>query len=117
MVYSINSTVSGFELKSYEGITESGDGTALSIYNNNRNSANTSEVVLTRNPTTLSVVGANLIRTVRSGESGTPSQRSAGSLTAGNEVIFKPNTKYSLEITNLSTSTNYINLQLEWIEK
>lgn len=28
-----------------------------------------------------------------------------------------PNTKYSLEITNLSTSTNYINLQLEWIEK
>lgn len=117
IVFSIDSTTSGFILNSYEDITESGDGTDLSIINNNRNSANVSTVTLTANPTTLTTTGALLTRTYRSGTAGNVNHRSAGSLTAGNEVIFKPNSKYSLDVENMSTATNYLNISIGWIEQ
>ena len=116
VVFSIDSTVSGFILNSYEDITESGDGTALSVINNNRTSDNVSTVTLTANPATLSTTGALLTRTYRSGTAGNVNQRSAGSLDVSHEVIFKPNSKYSLDIENMSTSTNYVNISLSWIE-
>jgi hypothetical protein len=45
-----------------------------------------------------------------------PANRTGGSVDRSDEVILKPNTKYLLRITNLSTSNNDINVGMTWYE-
>lgn len=115
-VFSTVGNDAGISGNTYENVTANEDGTLITINNNNRNSANTTTTTIRFNPTGLNTTGSVLLRTFRAGTGGTPLTRSAGSISRGNEIIFKPNTKYSLSITNLSTSTNNVSFETSWYE-
>lgn len=90
------------ELNIYEGATTGADGTAITNYNRDRNSANTSTLAITHTPTNPS--GGTLIYTSHWG-----SGRTFGGETRGQqEIILKNNTKYRFVITNSTANNNYI---------
>lgn len=114
--YSIGSDIAGFTLYSYEKVTADSNGTLLPTLNNNRNSTNTSALVVRLNPTNVSTVGSTAIRSAYVGTAGTGVNRSAGTITRSTETILKFNTKYLIRITNLSASSNDINLTFSFYE-
>ena len=116
-VFSISSDLAGFHFKTYEKVTSNEDGTLkANILNNNRNSTNITTATLRYNPTGVSLVGATLLRDNILGSGGNPSSRIGGSANRSNEIIMKPNTKYALEIENLSSNTNIFNIGMSWYE-
>jgi hypothetical protein len=101
MTIDINTEVeSNFDL--YEGATTVADGTAMTSYNRDRNSALVSSLAITHTPNT--PAGGTLIYTEHWG-----SGRSAGGETRGQkEIVLKNNTKYRLVLTNSTANNNYI---------
>lgn len=90
----------------YEGATTVADGTALTQYNRDRNSANTTGITTFHTPNT--PAGGTLIETRHWG-----SGKSSGGETRGQqEIILKNNTKYRLVATNSTTSSNYISWEI-----
>lgn len=77
----------------YEGATTSANGTALTIFNNDRNSANTATLAIYEDPT---VTG---VGTALSVELAGSSQKAGGEVRSEGEFILKQNTKYLLRIT------------------
>jgi hypothetical protein len=117
MTFEVSAADAGFILQTYEGATGDNDGTLLTPLNNQRPSATTSTMTVRQNPSNTAVVGATLLRAGRFGTGGAVAQRTAGNVQRANEIIFKPNTKYLLRITNLSTSANNINYSYNWYEQ
>ena len=115
-VFSVSGNDAGISGNTYENVVANDNGTLLVIKNNNRMSSNTSLAVLRYNPTGLNTTGSILLREFRAGTGGTPSQRQSGSVSRGNEIILKSNTKYSISITNLATATNNISVDMNWYE-
>ena len=115
-VFSIIGNDAGISGTSYENIVSDNNGTLVTPINNNRLSTNISTVVNRVNPTNIVITGATLLRNFRGGTGGTPSTRKAGSVERSREVILKPNTKYLIRTTNLSTSTNNISFDFSWYE-
>ena len=115
-VYSVIGNDAGISGTTYRGVTASSDGTLVAIHNNNEVSANTSTGVLRLNPVSFSTSGATLLRPFRAGTGGTPATRTSGSVNRVSEVILKANTKYSLSVTNLSSSTNNVSIDMSWYE-
>jgi len=97
------------QLQIFEGSDYDADGVLTAPLNNNRNSDNSSSVILRANPTVNTdgsqifnaVVGANKI---------------AGSVTRSKEIILKQNTKYIFRITNGLTTANIVSWCGEWYE-
>ena len=116
LVFSIIGNEAGISGITCENITSNNDGTLVTPINNNRLSSNTSTLTNRVNPTNINITGATLLRSFRSGTGGTPSQRKSGSVERSREVILKPNTKYLIRTTNLSTSTNNISFDFSWYE-
>lgn len=98
------------ELKIYEGVTTSNDGTGLTEFNRNRNSATAATTVVSHTPTVTNT--GTLIRTKHFGTGKT----SGGEAREIGEFILKQNTKYLYRITNATTSNNYISFILNWYE-
>lgn len=115
-VYSISAENAGFTFITYEDITANANGTLSTINNRNRTSINVSSAVLRLNPTNVVTTGKLILRKGQSGVGGAPSSRTAGSVSDDDEIILRPNTKYLLRITNLSTSDNIININMKWYE-
>lgn len=90
----------------YEGATTVADGTALTQFNRNRNSSNTTALTTFHTPNT--PAGGTLIETLHWG-----SGRSAGGDTRGSrEIPLKNNTKYRVVVTNSTANNNYISWEL-----
>lgn len=117
MTFSINAADAGFILQTYEAATGDNDGTLITPLNNLRASLTASTVIVRENPGNTAIVGATALRASRNGVGGSVSTRVAGNLNRGNEVVLKPNTKYLVRITNLSTSANNINYDYSWYEE
>lgn len=93
-----------------EDATTSNDGTLVSIFNRNRNSANVAATLVYTTPT-VSTVGT----TIRNRHWG--SRKSDSSLNRGGwATILKQSAKYLLRITNETASNNYICWILRWHE-
>jgi hypothetical protein len=116
-LFGLEATDGAISYITYKDITANADGTLLPIINNNFNATRESDVILRLNPTEIANnIEANIIRNGRAGKDGTPSQRAGGNVERGDEVIFKPNSKYLLTITNLISATNYVNVKFSWYE-
>lgn len=98
------------EIKIYEGVTTSNDGTGLTEFNRNRNSATAATTLVSYTPT-VSDVGT-LIRTKHQGAGKTV----GGETRDLSEIILKQNTKYLYRITNATSSVNWISFILSWYE-
>lgn len=95
----------------YEGGTATG-GTAVTAYNNNRNSSGTSSATILANPTWN---GGTKIIGVKFGTSGSPLASGGGSARRENELILKQNTTYLWRIVS-GASDNDIGYRGEWFE-
>ena len=99
----------------FEGGTVSG-GAATSKINQNRQSANTSEVDFLLFPTVASE-GERIASVYMPGAAGVGQSRSGESGGGGdNQWILKPNTTYLYKFTNNSTNVNLVQLNEIWIE-
>lgn len=97
----------------YEAPTVTDGTLQFTKMNCDRRSAKVSTFDLFYNPTAVS--GGTLLFTDYVATGGGP--KSTGSTTAGiNEVVFKPNTKYVLALTNTGTQTSAIQINYLWYE-
>lgn len=93
----------------YEGITST-EGTGITEFNRNRNSATEATCVVVHTPTVSNT--GTLLRTKHFGTG-----KTAGVETHENdEWVLKQNTKYLIRLTNATTSANYCTLVLNWYE-
>lgn len=101
----------------YEGATTSDDGTGMTGYNLNRNSANTASTVVTHSPTvtgTGTLLDISLIPDTGGGLFSPGG--GAGSSDLPTEWILKPSTKYLIRVTNDSGSATAVDFQIFWYE-
>ena len=100
------------DLKIYEAPTASNNGTAVTEFNRNRNSATVNTTVITHTPTIAGGSEGTLICQKHWG-SGKANGGESRNLT---ELVLKQNTKYLLRVTNATTSANQIEIDLNWYE-
>jgi len=101
------------KIDEYEGVTEDGDGTTITPKNNNRNSSNTSTIVV-RKGATVTGLGTRL-GGAQAGAGGNVNQQRPGSGGRESEFVLKQNTKYLFRITSGAASNN-ISYSLDWYE-
>ena len=107
------------------------EGTTLTIYNRNRNSANTSDVYSINNPAiegsatyfdevtsdTANLAGTTLDTLVIGAAGGTPARGGVGGLArSSQEWILKQNEDYVFMVESLDASDNYHTIELNWYE-
>ena len=92
-------------------------GTAVTIYNMKRNSANVPLSTLKHTPTVTDVGAVALIngRILPGGNS--PTTRVGGGIRSGAEWILAPNTQYLMRVVNTSGAAIAANVVLEWYEE
>lgn len=94
-----------------EGVSTDADGTAIAGLNRDRNNATAATLVLTHTPT--NPTGGTVISSIRKG-----SGKKAGGLNrSAEEIIFKQNTKYLIDITNESVGESLTNWLFNWYEE
>ena len=100
------------DMKIYEGATASNNGTGLTEFNRDRNSATAATTTAFHTPTVAGGAEGTLLRTKHFGTG-----RTAGAEAHdAHEWILKQNTKYLVRITNATTSNNWITIILNWYE-
>lgn len=104
----INGTVE-YTVDITEGIATVSDGTAITAYNKNRNSATTATTTLFHTPDTPS--GGTVISSARTG-----SGKSYGGAIGEEEIVMKANTKYMITITQIPAGDGYYSVHLDWYE-
>jgi hypothetical protein len=98
------------DLLIYEGATTTNDGTPITVFNRDRNSATTATVTAFHTPT-VTVTGTQ-IRCWHPGAGKTY----GGGDRAIHEIILKQGTKYYFLLTNATTSNNWLNIKVDWYE-
>jgi hypothetical protein len=103
-------TGDAFTYRLYEATTVSADGTAVSAFNSNRNSANTTGITVFTGPT-ITADGNQIVA----------GQLSSGGKTGGmesreNEMILKANQNYLLRVTKTTSGVAFVEYGLEWYE-
>lgn len=116
LTFEVSSTDYGFTYESYEDITCDADGSLLTALNNNRLSETLPTMVFRLNPSNIVTTSATPLRRIRSGTAKGGSNAKSGNESRATELILKHETKYLLKITNLASSTNYVNLKIDWYE-
>jgi len=104
-----------FNVNFYEAATPDADGaavTAPAVINKNRNSNNTPGLVFTSAPTLGGGSKGTLIRVHHSGSG----KQTGGQVRGTAELILKQDTKYWVDITNSTTSNNFISWMVGWYE-
>jgi len=104
----------GFEAEAnisvYESATTSNNGTPITVFNRNRNSANTNTSLVYSAPT---VTGTGtLIARYKAGSS----RSVGGDIRAEGELVMKQNTKYLVRITNDTVTNNWCGYLADWYE-
>lgn len=103
------SSSEGATIELYEGTTGVTGGTTITPRNNNRNSANTSDVTLVKDPSAITSDGIRASGYLAGGG------RTAGFAERDREFVLKQNTAYLVRITSLAVS-NDISWCAEWYE-
>jgi len=110
-IYSVESEKAPANIILYEGATVSADGTALTIFNNNRGSSNTAGMTAFHGPT-ITDIGTDIEHSFIAG-----SKQVGGSFSDFSyEWLLKANTKYIVRYTNNSGQTSEVNFKLFWYE-
>lgn len=94
-----------------EGVTVSSAGTALTVFNRNRNSSNTTTVTASYGDT---ITGGTEITQYTIGSAGNPFSRSGGTVSKANPVMLKDGAIYAYEITNSSGTAQDILVKIEF---
>lgn len=102
------------EIYFYEGMTGSNYGNILSHYNMNRNSSNTTSIVVSAYPIT-TVTGTLLANYFVPGGRGPTAD--GGAFRSGSEWNLAPGKRYLLRIFNRSGNTQYASLAVEFYEE
>jgi hypothetical protein len=100
------------DLKVYEGATTSADGTTITAFNLNRISSITPDLVGTHTPTVTGV--GTLIHDRYVATAGKDTGLVA--VTAGEEWILQPDTKYLIRLTNNTGSILDLGFEMSWYE-
>jgi hypothetical protein len=110
------SNASAFTLIGYEGVTVATTGaTAVTPFNNDRNSSNTSGLSIWRSTGTATTSATIIDGLFTIGSSGNPQTRVGGQQSRSDELILKQNTWYVFRFTN-GADTNVINFRFSWYE-
>lgn len=108
LLYTIEHELEG-SVQFYEGATVTQEGVAEAVFNNNRNSTNTSEVTVHEN-STIEALGTLLAQDHKGS-----GKKFGGSGDRGaEEIILKQNTKYLLRMTNQTANNNLFNWELSF---
>ena len=99
----------GITVELFEGTTGIVGGTAITPRNNNRNSGNTSNITLVKDPSSIASDGVRASGFVGGGT------RVAGNVARSNEIILGQNLIYLVRLTSLANS-NDIGWCAEWYE-
>lgn len=111
----LNTSADKFTFDYFEGASVSG-GTPVSVFNQNRRTANTSEVVFLSD-VTVQTEGTKIAQVWMPGAVGTGQSRSGASSGGGDtHWILKPNTTYLFKFINGSSAENTVQLNEIWIE-
>lgn len=102
-------------VRMYEGVTTSDDGSAVTEFNRNRNSANTPGTVVTTAPT-VSDTGTLLSDKLVPDVGGFLAAGGFEEAGFGEEWILQPSTKYLVRFTNSSGGSIAISWKLRWYE-
>ena len=86
-------------------------GTAMTIINRNRNVTNPATVTLSHTPTGITT-GTTIIRKHHMGAG----KAFGGGARSAHEFVLKQNTKYLIRMTNLTVTTNWATIVLNWYE-
>ena len=109
---SLPGTLSLFEAPT---VAAEGEGDALTVYNNDRNSSNTADVLVYKDPT-ISADGTDLIYVALLGNPGlTPNGASGGVTQRNREFILKADTSYAIKFLAINDDT-LITMCLSWYE-
>lgn len=110
------SSVGQYTFSIYEGVSFDSDGTPVTAFNNNRNSANTSGLEITTDPSNFTPASSDIIYGPQTfGQDGTIIEVTGGNTARTREIILKQNTKYIFRIDS-GTAANVINYVAEWYE-
>ncbi len=101
-------------IEAFEGPTTSANGTGLTCYNSDRNSANTATLLVFKDPT-VSVDGNRLGVVVIGSDVVAPTGARGGRTTRGQELILGVSTNYLLKFTALGNDTR-VSMNLEFYE-
>jgi len=93
-----------------EAVATTSNGTTMTTFNNNRNSANTAGTLFFHTPTGLN--GGTVLINDREGSD----KKLGGGARGDEELILKQNTKYNFLITNETVNNNFINYKFEFYE-
>lgn len=101
------------EVYIYEGTTYNVNGTAVTVYNKNRVSTNTTDAAVKHTPT-INVLGANIFQAFLPG--GTKKEAVGGVRTNGQEWIFKKGIDYLIRVTNRGGADKDVSIETEYYE-
>lgn len=116
LVFSVEGNEAGIEFELYEDVVANEDGTLLTVFNNNRLSANVPDTTIRLNPTGVDITGSSRLRGSYAGVGGATAQRVGGEVSRSKEIILDGTKKYLVRITNLSNATNNIDINFNWYE-
>lgn len=112
---SLYSSASALKAELWEDVIYSvGTGTTSLVYNHNRNSNITTDVVVKQDATITG--GVRLPATVYAGIGGDKTSRSGGEGSSENEWVLKPDSSYGVKITNIGDVDTYISIEPFWYE-
>jgi hypothetical protein len=112
LLFSIQSTGETL-VEIYEGTSFSADGSLITAVNNNRNSSNTSGLIIRKDPVTI-VTGTKISESLF-GLSTSPVRNIGGDVRRDDELILKQNTTYIIKITSNSDGNN-VDYRANWYE-
>jgi len=104
------------DIETFEGTTTSADGTAVAVFNRNRNSSNTPAISVSHTPT-ITADGTQIHdRLVHPTDFGVGTSEGIVSPNLGEEWILKPSTKYLVRVTNNSGGAVKLTMEMLWYE-
>lgn len=106
-------TTGEVEINVYEGVTNSGGGATITPMNNNRNSDNTSGLLIKSN-CSITALGTKISGQIL-GVAGTPVTTGGGNTKREDELILKRNTDYLIRMES-GSATNNVSYRASWYE-
>lgn len=104
------------DIKTYEGVTTSADGTPVTQWNRNRNSSNTPDLLMFSAPTVTDLGTEFHDRYVPPTAGGVGARAGTLAPNFGEEWILKPETKYLVRLTNNSGAAITLTGEALWYE-
>lgn len=111
-IYMIESGSSGIKVEIFETTVVTGNGSAITAVNNNRNSSNVAEFLVFQDPVVTS--DGTLLHAEQAGTT-TTGARVETSVSHLDEFVLNQNTKYEIKVTVLANGTD-VSSHLHWYE-